>query len=130
MDVRGVSWLGLRTDSFEEMSVFFKRVLGVAPVFEARDFIIFGLPNGDKVELFGPDGPYPPGFFDKSPVVPGMIVADIGRARRELEEAGVQLLGPTMHAFPPYLEALGSNYAWQHLRAPDGKVLELCARLD
>jgi hypothetical protein len=129
VNVQGVSWIGLKTGSFDRMARFFKDTLCLVPTFAQREFTIFGLPNGDKIELFGPEGPHPLGFFEHSTVVPGLFVTDIARAKRELEAAGVELLGPTMRAFPPYIEALGESYSWQHLRAPDGTVMELCSRV-
>jgi hypothetical protein len=46
------------------------------------------------------------------------VVDDIEGATRELRQAGVEMIGN---------RGSGSNgYAWQHFRAPDGNLFELC----
>ena len=54
MMIRGISWVGVKTDSFLQMREFFAGLAGLVADFEARDFAVFRLPNGDKVEIFGP----------------------------------------------------------------------------
>ena len=119
MRIEGISWAGAKTDSFERQRQFAQRVLGLYVVHEAPDFVVFGLPNGDKFEIFGPRASNPPEQFSQNEVVIGFRVDDIDRAREELESAGIELLGPIQR------DRLG-GYAWQHFRAPDGKVYELC----
>lgn len=47
----------------------------------------------------------------------GIFVDDINGSVTELRAAGTDLVGD-LHVGP-------DGYAWQHFRAPDGKVLEL-----
>ena len=118
MKVEGISWAGVKTDSFESMKRFAEQTLGLSAVHEAPDFAVYRLPNGDKFEIFGPRSRHPPQQFDRNAVVCGFRVDDIESAREELRSAGVELLGPVERDSP-------SGYAWQHFRTPDGKVFEL-----
>ena len=86
---------------------------------DTEDFVVLGMADGGKLELFGPtavgDSPW---LFEANPVVAGFLVDDIEAAREELERTpDVELLGE--------LRSLPNGYAWQHFRAPDGHVYEL-----
>jgi catechol 2,3-dioxygenase-like lactoylglutathione lyase family enzyme len=116
--VEGVSWVGVRTDRYAEMAGFFRDVVGLQAVFEQHDFLVFRMPDGDQVEIFGPDGPNPPEQFAHGEVVAGLRVDDIEAATEELRQAGIELIGGR--------QGSASGYSWQHFRAPDGKVFELC----
>ena len=78
---------------------------------------MFRLPNGDKVEIFGPAASDPPDQFARNPVVAGLLVDDIDAAAEELRAAGIELVGARGDG--------GDGYCWQHFRAPDGKIFEL-----
>jgi catechol 2,3-dioxygenase-like lactoylglutathione lyase family enzyme len=116
--IRGVSWAGVKTDRYEAMTAFFRNVAGMEVIADRDDFTVFRLPDGDQVEIFGPRGPDPREQFARNEVVAGLLVDDIVAATEELRRAGVELVGEA---------GSGANgYAWQHFRAPDGKVFELC----
>jgi len=117
VNAKGVSWVGIKTAEFVKMRAFFAHVVGLEVVDESEDFVTFRYPNGDQVEIFGPMAGNTPEQFASNQVVTSILVEDINQATSELMAAGVELLGG-LHA--------GTNgYAWQHFRAPDGKVLEL-----
>ena len=122
MEVKGIRWLGVETERVAEMRAFAIEVLGLRVAGEdSEDFVELAMADGAKLELFGaaaaPDGPY---LFENNPVVAGFLVDDIHAARDELARApGVELLGD--------LRAQPDGYAWQHFRAPDGRVYELTA---
>src|SRR3954451_542471 len=122
MQVRGIRWIGVRTDRVAQMRVFATDVLGLRVAGEDReDFVELAMADGSKLELFGSqeaaDGPW---MFAGNPVVAGFLVDDIEAARAELARTpGVELLGE--------LRVLPDGYAWQHFRAPDGHVYELTA---
>ena len=118
MRVEGVSWVGVRTEQFAAMAGFFRDVVGLEPVVERHDFVVFRMPDGDQVEIFGPDGPNPVERFAHGEVVAGLLVDDIEAATEELRQAGIELIGDRQNS--------ESGYSWQHFRAPDGKVFELC----
>jgi predicted enzyme related to lactoylglutathione lyase len=118
MHIKGVSWVGVKTDQCTAMAGFFRDVMGLKPTLERGDFVVFRMPNGDQVEVFGPGGPNPPEQFAHNDVVAGLLVDDIEAATAELRKAGVELIGEGT--------TTDSGYAWQLFRAPDGKVFELC----
>jgi Glyoxalase/Bleomycin resistance protein/Dioxygenase superfamily len=116
--VKGIAWLGVRTSQVPEMRGLLTEALGLDVVFEQPDFVVFRCPGGDQVEIFGPAGPQPPEQFERNDVVAGFLVDDIDQACEDLKAAaGVELIGE-----PQRTEG---GYAWQHFRAPDGKVFEL-----
>jgi putative transposase len=93
---------------------FLQTVLGLTTSQEASDFVAFQLPEGGTFEVFGP-GDQDHQHFSIGPVV-GLVVEDLTAAVRELEAAGVELLGGQM-------DERGGG--WRHFRAPDGNVYEL-----
>jgi catechol 2,3-dioxygenase-like lactoylglutathione lyase family enzyme len=122
MQVKGIRWIGVRTDRVTEMRAFALGVLGMRiDGQDADDFVEMAFADGSKLELFGSeeaaDGSW---LFEGGPVVAGLLVDDIVAAREELARTeGVELLGE-LHTLP-------DGYAWQHFRAPDGNVYELTA---
>lgn len=118
MRVKGVSWVGVHTDQFSAMAGFFRDVVGLDAILAEPDFIVFRMPNGDQVEIFGPDGPSPAEQFAHNDVVAGLLVDDMDAATAALTQAGIERIGER--------QTTGGGYAWQHFRAPDGKVFELC----
>jgi predicted enzyme related to lactoylglutathione lyase len=118
VDVKSVSWVGVRTDQYEAMAGFFRDVIGLEAILDSPDFTVFRMPDGDQVEIFGPDGPNPAEQFARNDVVAGLLVDNMDAAIAELRQAGVELIGERQTG--------GDGYSWQHFRAPDGKVFELC----
>jgi catechol 2,3-dioxygenase-like lactoylglutathione lyase family enzyme len=116
--VKGVSWVGVKTRDFDKALVFFTRIMGLPPRVARKDFVVFRMADGSQLEVFGPRGPDPPGQFASNPVVIGFKVEDIEAACRELQVAGVELIGPTRRDSR-------SGGSWQHFRGPDGLVYEL-----
>ncbi len=113
MQILGVSWIGIRSERFEEMVSFLRR-LGLTPRIEEPDFVMFKLPDGDQIEVFGP-AIKSHAHFSTGPVA-GFLVEDVASARAELEAAGAELIGPVRGG--------GAN-VWQHFRGPDGNVYEI-----
>jgi hypothetical protein len=73
------------------MVAFLQAVLGLTASQEGSDFAAFQLPEGGTFEVFGPrDQDH--AHFSTGPVV-GFVVDDLAAAVRELEAAGVELLG-------------------------------------
>jgi catechol 2,3-dioxygenase-like lactoylglutathione lyase family enzyme len=100
------------------MVAFFRDVIGLEAVAERDDFLVFRMPDGDQLEIFGPNGPNPVEQFAHDQVVAGLVVDDIDAAIAELRDAGIELIGEANG---------GGGYTWQHFRAPDGKVFDLCS---
>ena len=115
MQVKGLAWLGIRTQQFEDTARFFGDTLGLRLEHEEPDFVVFGLSNGDRIEVFGP-GDRDHEHFETGPVV-GFLVDDVEEARAGLEAEGISFIGPVHRA-----EDGGS---WSHFVGPDGNVYEL-----
>jgi len=115
IQILGISWLGTRTGSFSEMRKFYEEMVGLEPVNEERDFVIYQLLDGDTIELFGPSD-VEHRHFTTGPVA-GFRVADVEAARRTLEQSGIEFFGE--------VKGNRDGYQWSHFRAPDGNVYEL-----
>lgn len=114
MNVQAIVWAGIRTERTEEMVSLFRDVLGLAEKERQSGMTSVACPNGDTVEVFTTEEPEHT-FFTTGPVV-GFLVDDVDAARRDLEAAGVELIGEV---------GRGGGYAWQHFRGPDGNVYEV-----
>lgn len=110
-----MAWVGTRTGNAEPTVAFFRDVLGLRLEAEQAGFWMLKLPDGGKVEVFGPDSPINR-HFTTGPVA-GFLVDNVAAAAAELRSAGVEIL----------LESAvdESGNAWVHFRAPDGNVYEL-----
>ncbi len=113
--IKGISFVGVRTEALEPMKVFCATVLGAKLVHEKPGFLAFAAPNGDRLEFFGP-AEQNHQHFTTGPVC-GFEVDDIVAARVALEAAGVELLSDVMGE--------PGRTQWVHFRAPDGNVYEI-----
>jgi catechol 2,3-dioxygenase-like lactoylglutathione lyase family enzyme len=110
-----LAWLGTRTDRAPAAARFFTDVLGLQTAFTAPGFWVLTLPDGAKVEVFGPESPDNRHFVN-GPVA-GFLVDDVRAAADELKTAGIEIVhGP--------IDSEDGN-AWVHFRAPDGNLYEL-----
>jgi len=119
MDVKGLTWLGLRTTQFEEMVQFFRDMMGMQPIRDESEIAGFQLTNGTQVELYRPDEEFH-SFFTTGPVV-AFRVDDVDAARATMEAAGIEFIGPIQRA---------GKTSWNHFRAPDGTVFEILSQAD
>ncbi len=69
---------------------FFRDVLGLRLELDRPGFWMLKLPDGSKVEVFGPDSPINR-HFTTGPVA-GFLVDDVQAATAELRSAGVEIL--------------------------------------
>jgi predicted enzyme related to lactoylglutathione lyase len=115
VEVKGLAWLGTRTRKFEDTTRFFRDTLGLRAEHEEPDFVVFRLPNGDKVEVFGP-GDRDHTHFETGPVV-GFLVDDVEEARARLEAAGISFIDP--------VQSSEDGGTWSHFVGTDGNVYEL-----
>lgn len=121
MNVLGIRWLGVRADRYDEMVGFLRDVLGLDVVFEEEGTTELSLPDGNRVQVFGPGHRYYRFFGEQaSGPVPLFEVDDLDEARRTLEAAGIELLGAAEQ---------DAAWEWLNFRAPDGNVYELARRL-
>lgn len=114
MQIIKLAWVGTRTDHPDATVAFFRDVLGLRVDLQLQDFWMLKLPDGSKVEVFGPENPSNR-HFTTGPVA-GFLVDDVFTATAELRSAGAEIL------LDPELD--GSGNAWVHFRAPDGNIYE------
>lgn len=114
MTVKGVGFVGMRTDRLEETIDLFETVIGLPLTRRDGDVAGFRLADGTLVELFGPADDFH-AFFGTGPVV-GFRVDDFDARRRAMLEAGVTFIGDVQHA---------DGTSWQHFRCPDGTIAEI-----
>lgn len=118
MNIKGLNWLVTCTAQFNEMAAFFRDILGLAvksegiPVTDTRfkRYVQFELPDGDVVEVLDAEPPIRERFAGP---ITQFHVDDVVSARQEMEEKGVEFLGPTYHS---------EGEGWAYFRAPDGHV--------
>jgi catechol 2,3-dioxygenase-like lactoylglutathione lyase family enzyme len=120
MRVRGIRWVGTTTTHYVEMTTFCRDVLGLEIGFVEPTTTEFATIDGDAFQVMRPDNSYAALFtrHAKGPV-PLFEVDDLAAARRDLEEAGVEIIGAP---------GLDDHWEWLNLRAPDGHLYELATR--
>ncbi|MFM8367423.1 MAG: VOC family protein [Chloroflexota bacterium] len=114
MKIKGIIWVGTQTTNFSSMKNFFQNVLGLPLISNDPNIGTFEMPNGDKFEVFNVQSDSD--MFMSHPVA-GFLVDDIVSARAEMEQMGVEFLGP--------IQGETDDYKWSEFRAPDGFVYEL-----
>jgi predicted enzyme related to lactoylglutathione lyase len=80
--VKGLVWVGTRTEYFEEMVAFYRDTLRLSLHHEEGEFAIFRLPDGSKAEVFGPSDTEHT-HFSTGPVA-GFLVDDVDGARKKI----------------------------------------------
>ena len=114
MKVKGLRWVGVGTDNYEETLRFFTEVMGLAvAVTGDRQAILRVGEDGDQLEIFGKDGP---GKTLNSPPTVAFEVDDVEAARAELVAAGVETIGEI---------GRWNGFEWLYFRSPDGHVFEV-----
>jgi hypothetical protein len=111
MEAKGLVWLGTRTDNFEETVGFFRDVLGLSTFHESDTVVVFRLPGGEWVEVFGPKDKEHAHF--KTGPVGEFLVDDVDKARSELESKGVTFIAET-HSW--------QDFTWAHFKGPDDRI--------
>src|SRR5215211_8959950 len=84
--VKGLVWVGSRTEHYEEMVRFYRDALRLPLEHEEGEFALFRLPDGSKAEVFGPSDTEHT-HFTRGPVA-GFLVDDVESARGVLEAKG------------------------------------------
>ena len=92
MHLRKIGWLGTRTEKPKEMADLFGKVLRIPFSHGEKDFWVFQLPDGSKVEVFGPQSDNR--HFTTGPV-PGFLVDDVDAATEALRASRIPIVsGP------------------------------------
>jgi hypothetical protein len=111
VELKGIVWLGTRTDRFQETVTFFRDTMGLTPFHESDTVVVLRMAGGEWVEVFGP-GDTEHTHFDTGPVGE-FLVDDVASARAELESKGVSFIADT-HSW--------GDYTWAHFKGPDDKI--------
>lgn len=119
MKVWRLCWLGVRTERYVETVELFREILGLTVDLEEPATTELALPNGDRVQVFGPGSRYD-AFFAEHARGPVALfeVDDVHAARRELEATGVEVIGPVER---------DARWEWINFRGPDGNLYELAS---
>ena len=110
MRVLNIRWVGVSTDDLDATRAFFESVLGLRVRFEEPGTVELVTAEDDRVQLFAGRSGAPVPLFE---------VDDVRAARRELETAGIELVG-----------SVERDTDWEYFafRAPDGNLYELASR--
>ena len=128
MQIRRISFVGVKTERFDAMADFARDVLGLAPGHRDDGWAVFQLESGDR-DLFEV---YRPGQYDErllprgaGPLTIAFGVDDLPEARAELLEAGIEILADTVWAAEAFGDPGLDGFGWLFFRAPDGHVYAL-----
>jgi len=111
MRIKGITFVGTRTEARSEMGAFVREVLGLTPTqVEGIDAEVFALPDGSTFAVTSTDGP------DGAERTIGFLVENIAEAAEELRAAGF-LTDDGID------ESATQRYV--HFRGPDGRLYEL-----
>ena len=120
MQVRSIRWVGTATPAYAEMTAFCRDVLGLEIGFSEPMTTEFVTSDGDAFQVMATGHPSAVFFGQHAHgPVPLFEVDDLDVARRELEHAGIEIVGSP---------ASDREWEWLDLRAPDGQLYELAAR--
>ena len=125
MKVKRIGFIGTRTEHVDEMTAFFRDVLGLEERLTRPDWTISQLASGsfDLAEVFGTelrDERLLP--HDVNAPMITFVIEDVVAAREEVAAAGIEILGDTVWAAEAFQEPAYEGIAWFFLRAPDGHV--------
>jgi hypothetical protein len=94
MEVRRIRWLGVPTHNYGEMVGFLRDVLRLRLNFDEGTTAEFSTLDDDRVQVMAPGDPYFAFFAEQARgLVPLFEVDDVRAARREFEDAGVEVIG-------------------------------------
>lgn len=114
MGVKGISWVGVGTDSFDTSLRFFTDILGpTAKIVDPRGVAMLQVGDGQLLELFGPGTG---GRALTSPPVIAFEVDDVTAAQAELIAKEVEVIGDI---------GAWNGFEWLYFRGPDGHVYAL-----
>jgi predicted enzyme related to lactoylglutathione lyase len=109
-EIQGIGWVGTRTPYFDETITFFRDVLHLPLTLQSSQFVEFRLASGERLGIFAQRSPDV--SFMKGPMME-FAVADVDRARSQLEASGVRFISET-HRDP------ASGLTWAEFWGPDG----------
>lgn len=111
--VKGLAWVGVGTDRYDETLRLFTQVLGLEVEAEGEQQAILRAGPGQQVEIFGRDGR---GKALNTPPTIAFEVEDVRAARDELVAAGIEVVGEI---------GAWNGHEWLYFRSPDGYLFEV-----
>ena len=112
--VKGISWVGIGTDSFDETVAFFTDVLGLEIALIENPVAMLHAGSGNIVEIFGQGSTR--GKTLNSPPVVAFEVDDVPAARERLVANGVELIGDI---------GTWNGFEWLYFRGPEGYIFSV-----
>jgi hypothetical protein len=126
--IRRLSFMGVKTDSFDAMSVFVRDVLGLQSGHTGDGWAVFQLESGDRdlVEVYRP-GRYDERLLPAAATGPTVAFAvdDLLAARDELVAADIEIVADIVWAAKAFDDPHLEGFGWLFFRAPDGNVYAL-----
>ena len=115
MNVKGISWAGIRSSDFDATIRYFSETVGIPLTLrnDEAQWAHFRLKSGDLFEVFGPNNRYDE--LHACPVF-AFEVDDIESARKEMEQRGVEFVTEIR---------TWEKEAWCYFRGPDGFLYEI-----
>jgi predicted enzyme related to lactoylglutathione lyase len=110
ISIQGIGWVGTRTPYFDNTVTFFRDVLKLPLSVHSPQFAEFKLAGGERLGIVG--AKLPETDFMRGPMME-FVVADVEKARSQLESVGVQFIGE-IHGNP------ASGLTWTEFWGPDG----------
>ena len=114
MEIKGICWMGVGTDSFDKTVAFFTDVLGLKVLLTEQPVAMLQAGPNQILEIFG-EGSTRGKTLNTPPTI-AFEVDDVTQAAKELAVGGAQLIGE-MGAW--------NGHAWQYFRTPDGHLFEI-----
>ena len=128
MHIRRLSFMGVKTDSFDAMAVFARDVLGLQAGHRDDGWAVFQLESGDRdlVEVYRP-GRYDERLLPAAATGPTVAFAvdDLLAARAELVAADIEIVADIVWAAEAFDDPQLEGFGWLFFRAPDGNVYAL-----
>jgi catechol 2,3-dioxygenase-like lactoylglutathione lyase family enzyme len=119
MQVKGLVWIGIPTERYQDMVSFFTSMLGLEVEFDEAGTIELSAANGDRIQLLDPSHGYYKFFRQAGATIVPLFEVDELPRTKELKSAGFEIIGPADS---------DANWSWIHVRAPDGSLYALGAR--
>ena len=120
MRIRGLAWLGVPTDRYEEMRQFLVGGLDLHVAFQEDASVEVTFDGGSRLQLFGPGSGYYSFCRELNvPLVPLFEVDDLDAARLVLMDAGAEVVSDNES---------DEDWTWLHARAPDGNLYSFAQR--
>jgi catechol 2,3-dioxygenase-like lactoylglutathione lyase family enzyme len=126
--IRRLSFMGVRTESFDAMTAFAGDVLGLRAGHRDDGWAVFQLESGDRdlVEVYRPGG-YDERLLPPAATGPTLAFAvdDLRAARAELVAANTEIVADIVWAAAAFNDPRLAGWGWLFFRAPDGNVYAL-----